>query len=200
MLVDNPPQQDSQSPHEERQLPSWFRAVHRGRQTPTVLSSIPQSLSPLLPPSVHSHEFPVFLLLLQGMASGRVKHPNLPWAAVWEAHLLVSGTMALTFVLSLCPMAPRQIEVGDIMPLPWVLPCVKGARHTPSCGCGGLLSSNTVCTVPKDVSETPSPSCNLPIPLPHLPALAAPQQPSCRVPPQKWEARGMIPGVIERPY
>lgn len=51
------------------------------------------------------------------MASGRVKYPNLPWvvvlrglgqlalqlatrkAAVWEAHLLVSGTMTSTFVL-----------------------------------------------------------------------------------------------------
>lgn len=80
---------------------------------------------------------------------------------------------------------------------------MKGARHTPSCGCGGLgVSSAVTWCAPgsRDVSETPSSSCNTPALLSCLPALAALQQPSCHVPPQKWEARGMIPGVTERPY
>lgn len=83
-----------------------------------------------------------------------------------------------------------------------MLPCMKGARHTPSCGCGGLGVSSAVtwcAPVSKEVSETP-PSCYIPILLPCLPASATLQQPSCHVPPQEWEARGMIPGVTGRPY
>ena len=129
VFVDNTPQPDPRSSHEEWLLPGWFGVMHRVRQT--ACSPLPMSLlCRVLTYPVHCHEFSVFILLLQGMIGGRVKCPDLPWMGVpegwdswpfswpherqqlWEAYLSVIRAMTSTFVLSLWLMArPFQRQI-----------------------------------------------------------------------------------------
>lgn len=66
----------------------WFEVMLRGKQT----ACIPPLLSPLLT-RLHCQEFPVFILLFQGMFSGRVKHPDRPWMRVLRELALQLATL-----------------------------------------------------------------------------------------------------------